>query len=93
LSKGATRVGILAGIGLILITASFMTLIGYFGFEALTTRIDLSDPQARLVNRLLHVNLDVGSWIGKPLYPIWVLLMGRWLFQPPDLGIPDKTVV
>ena len=93
LPKRVTWLGILAGIGLILITASFLTLIGYFGFEALTTRIDLSAPQARLVNRLLHVNLDVGSWIGKPLYPIWVMLMGRRLFQPPGLAIPDKTVV
>jgi hypothetical protein len=72
-------IGTLGGVGLVMIAVSFMTLISYFGFQALTSRIDLSSPQAQFVNQALHVNLHVASWVGKPLYPVWVLLVARRL--------------
>jgi hypothetical protein len=74
-----TRTGIIAGVGLIMIAASLLGVIGYFGMGILSGVPPANDPQARLVNRVLHYNLDAGTWLGKPLYPIWALLIARRL--------------
>jgi len=73
------RIGMLAGLGLTMIAASLLTVILYFGLGALTGRIRAGDSQARRVNQVLHVNLDMGTFLGKPTYPIWVLLAARKL--------------
>ena len=80
------RVGMVAGLGLTMIAASLLTVIGYFGVGALSGPIRVGDSSARLVNRIVHINLDVGTFLGKPTYPIWVLLVAftflRNRFQP-----------
>jgi hypothetical protein len=84
-----TRVGILAGVGLIMIGASLLTVVGYFGPGILSGTPPPDDPQARLVNRIAHINLDLGTFLGKPLYPIWVLLVARRLPWAPGGVHPD----
>jgi hypothetical protein len=73
--RHVTWLGIAAGVGLILISASLAGLLVYFGPGALASGPALDDPQARLVNRLLHINLHFATSLGKPLYPVWVLLI------------------
>jgi hypothetical protein len=86
LPRHVALVGMVAGVGLTVIAASLLTVIGYFGLGALSGPIRASDASARLVNRIVHFNLDVGTFLGKPTYPIWVLLVAftfhRNRFQP-----------
>jgi hypothetical protein len=72
-------VGVVAGLGLVMIAASFLVVIGYFGLGALSGPIRASDEQARRVNRIVHLNLDAGTLLGKPAYPVWILLVARAL--------------
>jgi hypothetical protein len=79
LPASVAGLGIVAGLGLLMIAASFLVFVGYFGLGALSGPISASDEQARLVNRVVHMNLDAGTLLGKPAYPIWILLIARTL--------------
>jgi hypothetical protein len=74
-----TVLGVVAGIGLLMIAASLLTVLLYFGPTALSGPIRSADPMARRINQILHINLDVGSFLGKPTFPMWTILAARGL--------------
>ena len=76
-----TRIGVIAGVGLVLIALSLIAVLAVFGL-GLDARSVIT-PQARTVNRLAHINLRWSSYVGRALYPIWAILLGRWLVRHP----------
>jgi hypothetical protein len=84
LSKGLRILGIVAGIGLILI--SFFP-IGYALFvdpAILHGPISDDDPTPAGTDRangIIHMVLAVGTLIGCSMYPLWSALAGRWLIR------------
>jgi hypothetical protein len=82
LPKGLRILGILAGVGLILIS---LFPIGYSLFvDPAMLRGPISDDAptplgTRRANGIVHVVLAIGTLIGCSMYPIWSALAGRWL--------------
>lgn len=82
LPKGLRRLGILAGVGLILIS---IFPIGYSIFvDPAILRGPISDddptpPGTEKANRIIHLALAVGTLIGCSMYPLWSALAGRWV--------------
>jgi hypothetical protein len=77
LSRAVLSLGVVAGIGLMMIAASLLSIILYFGVGALSGPIRNPGAYAQAVNRGAHYNLRVGTYLGRLGLPIWVLLIGR----------------
>jgi hypothetical protein len=84
LTRGLRGLGIVAGVGLLLISTF---PIGYAVFvdpAILHGPISDSDPTppgTDAANRIVHLVLAVGTLIGCSTYPIWTALAGRWLLS------------
>jgi hypothetical protein len=65
-----------------MIALSLIAVLAVFGV-GLDPR-SVVTPQARTVNRLAHINLRWSSYVGRVLYPIWAILVGRWLARHPQ---------
>ena len=82
LPKGLRRLGIVAGVGLILI--SFFP-IGYALFvdpailHGPISDNDPAPPGTERANGIVHMVLAIGTLIGCSMYPLWSALAGRWL--------------
>ena len=82
LPKGLRRLGIVAGVGLILIS---LFPIGYSMFvDSAILHGPISDddptpPGTERANEIVHIALGIGTLIGCSTYPIWSALAGRWL--------------
>jgi hypothetical protein len=87
LPKGLRILGIVAGVGLILIS---VFPIGYALFvdpAILSGPISDSDPAppgTQKANGIIHLVLAVGTLIGCSMYPLWSVLAGRWLLRRED---------
>jgi len=81
LPKGLRRLGIVAGVGLILIS---VFPIGYALFvdpAILYGPISERGPApagTRKANGIIHMVLAIGTLIGCSMYPLWSVLAGRW---------------
>ena len=81
LPKGLRILGIVAGVGLILIS---LFPIGYALFvdpAILSGPISENGPAppgTRRANGVIHLVLAVGTLIGCSMYPLWSVLAGRW---------------
>jgi hypothetical protein len=68
--------GTVAGLGLaVLGTSAFLFLT----FQALGGAAAMADSRTVKWNRELHVGLAVGTLIGRTMFPIWAMLLGRKL--------------
>jgi hypothetical protein len=82
LPRGLRRLGIVAGIGLILVT---VFPIGYSLFvdpailHGPVSDDDPTPPGTDRANEIVHIALAIGTLIGCSTYPIWTALAGRWL--------------
>jgi hypothetical protein len=82
LPRGLRRLGIVAGIGLILVT---VFPIGYSLFvdpailHGPVSDDDPTPPGTERANEIVHIALAIGTLIGCSTYPIWTALAGRWL--------------
>ena len=76
-SRAVSRIGVLAGVGLLMIAASLLAIILYFGVGALSGPIRNPGSYATAVNRVAHYNLRIGTYPGRLGFPVWVLLVGR----------------
>jgi hypothetical protein len=82
LPRGLRRLGIVAGVGLILVSAF---PIGYALFvdpailHGPVGDDDPTPPGTDRANQIVHVVLAIGTLIGCSTYPIWSALAGRWL--------------
>lgn len=82
LPRGLRRLGIVAGVGLLLVT---VFPIGYALFvDPAILRGPVSDddptpPGTDRANQIVHIALAIGTLIGCSTYPIWSALAGRWL--------------
>jgi uncharacterized membrane protein YozB (DUF420 family) len=82
LPTGLRWLGIVAGVGLILIS---MFPIGYSLFvDPAILRGPISDddptpPGTDRANAIVHIALAIGTVIGCSMYPLWSALAGRWL--------------
>jgi hypothetical protein len=82
LPRGLRRLGIVAGLGLILVS---VFPIGYALFvdpamlHGPVGDDDPTPPGTDRANQVVHVALAIGTLIGCSTYPIWSALAGRWL--------------
>ena len=82
LPRGLRRLGVLAGIGLILVT---VFPIGYSLFvdpailHGPVSDDDPTPPGTERANVIVHIALAIGTLVGCSTYPIWAALAGRWL--------------
>lgn len=87
LPTGLRRLGIVAGVGLLLIS---VFPIGYALFvDPAILHGPISDdgpapPGTASANRIVHIALAVGTLIGCSMYPLWSALAGRWLALQAD---------
>ena len=87
LPKGLRRLGIVAGVGLLLIS---LFPIGYSVFvDPAILRGPISDddptpPGTDRANGIIHLVLAVGTLVGCSIYPLWSALAGRWLLLRED---------
>jgi len=87
LPRGLRRLGIVAGVGLILIS---IFPIGYSLFvDSAILHGPISDddptpPGTERANGIVHLALAIGTLIGCSTYPIWTALAGRWLILRGD---------
>lgn len=87
LPRGLTRLGAVAGVGLVLV-GTFP--IGYSIFvdpNGLHGPIpfDSASPPPTMADTILHVVLLIGTLMGVATYPLWATLLGRRLRRTPDL--------
>lgn len=82
LPRGLRILGIVAGIGLLLVSAF---PIGYaMSVDPAILRGPVSDddptpPGTDTANQVVHIVLAVGTLVGCSTYPVWSALTGRWL--------------
>jgi hypothetical protein len=82
LPKGLRRLGVVAGVGLILIS---LFPIGYSLFvDPAILHGPISDdnptpPGTERANGIVHMVLAIGTLVGCSMYPLWSALAGRWL--------------
>jgi hypothetical protein len=82
LPRGLRRLGMVAGAGLVLVSAF---PIGYALFvDPAMLRGPVGDddptpPGTDRANQIVHVVLAIGTLIGCSTYPMWTALAGRWL--------------
>ncbi|MDY0745736.1 hypothetical protein SNE35_14545 [Paucibacter sp. R3-3] len=82
LPKGLRRLGIVAGVGLMLIS---IFPLGYALFvDSAILHGPISDddpapPGTETADGIVHAALAIGTLIGCTAYPIWTALAGRWL--------------
>ncbi|WP_213947505.1 hypothetical protein [Luteibacter sp. dw_328] len=87
LPKGLRRLGIVAGVGLILIS---VFPIGYALFvdpailHGPISDDDPTPPGTERANGIVHLVLAIGTLIGCSMYPLWSALAGRWLLLRGD---------
>jgi hypothetical protein len=87
LPTGLRRLGIVAGVGLLLIS---VFPIGYALFvDPAILHGPISDdhaapPGTGSANRIVHIALAIGTLIGCSMYPLWSALAGRWLLLRGD---------
>jgi hypothetical protein len=84
LPKGLRILGVVAGVGLILIS---LFPIGYSLFvDPAMLRGPISDdaptpPGTHRANGIVHMVLAAGTLIGCSMYPLWSALAGRWMLS------------
>jgi hypothetical protein len=82
LPKGLRMLGVVAGVGLILIS---LFPIGYSLFvDPAMLRGPISDdaptpPGTDGANGIVHMVLAAGTLVGCSMYPLWSALAGRWM--------------
>lgn len=82
LPSGLRKLGVVAGIGLILIS---LFPIGYALFvdpailHGPISDNDPTPPGTDMANSIVHMILALGTLIGCSMYPLWSALAGRWL--------------
>jgi len=82
LPSGLRKLGVVAGIGLILIS---LFPIGYALFvdpailHGPISDNDPTPPGTDRANNIVHMVLALGTLIGCSMYPLWSVLAGRWL--------------
>ena len=87
LPKGLRILGIVAGVGLLLIS---VFPIGYALFvDPAILYGPISDhvpapPGTRKANGIIHLVLAIGTLIGCSMYPLWSALAGRWFLMRGD---------
>jgi hypothetical protein len=87
LPRGLRRLGIVAGVGLILVSCF---PIGYSMFVDPTilhgpvSDDDPTPPGTDMANQIVHIVLAIGTLIGCSTYPIWTALAGRSLLMRED---------
>jgi hypothetical protein len=83
-SRGVTGAGIGAGLGLVLIGAGAIGIAIGLGPEIFNLKEPAALDPARVsgtANRVAHAALPVGTLMGRGLYPIWAILLGRRLLR------------
>lgn len=85
-SPGLRRTGMVAGIGLVVIGLSCLAIaaaIGPFVLAAWGPNPRDIDPvkMSSLLNRMGHLGLLIGTIMGRAVYPIWAILLGRRLLR------------
>ena len=83
-SRGITWTGRVAGIGLLLIGIGFM-IYGVFVAPAVFLR-PLSNPELdaqslTTPNLIAHICMAAGTFLGRLIYPIWAIVLGRRMIQ------------
>jgi hypothetical protein len=84
LSKGLARAGKIAGLGLSVIGVGFLiyaVLVAPIVFERPLTNAEADAQTWTLPNVIAHVCLALGMLIGRAVYPVWTLLLGRRLLR------------
>jgi hypothetical protein len=66
-------VGTLAGVGLVILGASFFFLGGLLVFR--------DGPYSYANNVNFHIGIGIGGFPGFIVYPIWTIFLGRWLLR------------
>jgi hypothetical protein len=84
LPRGLRRLGIVAGVGLILISIFTIGYALYVDPAILHGPISDDDPTppgTDRANGIVHIVLAIGTLVGCSMYPLWTALAGRWLLQ------------
>jgi len=95
LPRGLTRLGVVAGVGLLLVA---IFPIGFTLFVDPThlngwTPFDYQPPPGTdTANAIVHILLIIGTFMGVATYPIWTLLLGRRLLRE-NATSPSTVVV
>jgi hypothetical protein len=81
LSRGTTRIGIVAGTGLVVIALSLVGIAVALGPAVVVFTPSAAppvDPAAvsSVTNRIAHQALGVGTLLGRTLYPLWAISVG-----------------
>ena len=82
LPTGLRRLGIVAGVGLILISLfpiGYSLFVDFAIFHGPISDDDPTPPGTERANEIVHIALGIGTLIGCSTYPIWSALAGRWL--------------
>ena len=85
LSRGIRWFGIVVGLGLALVGVfeiGYAILVDPIGLRIPAAPIeDLEIPVETTANIILHMILDIGSFIGVLTFPIWTIILGRKLLR------------
>jgi hypothetical protein len=83
-SGGVTGVGMVGGLGLVLIGVGAIGIAIGLGPEIFNLKEPAALDPARVsgtANQVAHTVLPVGTLMGRVLYPIWAILLGRRLLR------------
>ena len=84
-SRGLRWFGIIVGFGLSLVglyAIGFALFVDSTGFQIPAPDFEtLKDPGETTANIIVHLILDIGSFIGVLPFPLWTIIMGRKLLR------------
>ena len=84
-SRGLTTTGTIAGLGLVIVALSLLAIAFALGPGILALRGPIPrspDPNlSNVTNRIAHITLAIGTFMGVLLYPVWSILAGRKLLR------------
>jgi hypothetical protein len=84
ISKGLARTGGVAGFGLLVIGVGTLIHVGLVAPRELLgplTNAEIDAQSWTLPNVIAHVYLAAGTLLGRTVYPVWTLLLGRALLR------------
>jgi hypothetical protein len=76
-ARGTVGLGVASGIGLVLVGASLLTMLAYFGPGLFSGAVRNADATGQLINRWSHYMLRVGTYPGRLGFPLWAWLVTR----------------
>ena len=92
LPRGLTRLGIVAGVGLLLVAIfpiGFTLLVDPSHLTSWTPFDYQPPPGTDTANSIIHILLLIGTFSGVATYPIWTLLLGHRLLRESGISAPN----